>query len=94
MAARPRIYGLISRLASHPTYSGISLTATGPGNMVWRQEMALRLSPAAVMLMPDAEENDLKLLATRIDYLGVVDRWWSKYRGLQRHVPIWTSRRV
>jgi hypothetical protein len=31
---RKRIYGLISELASHASYSGISLTTTGPVNMV------------------------------------------------------------
>jgi hypothetical protein len=94
---RTRIYGLISQMASHPTYSGIALTATGPGNMVqvgpffdekkltvWLQEMAFRLSPAPLMLMPDAEGHDLKLLATRMHYLEVVNKWWSKYRGLNQ----------
>jgi hypothetical protein len=92
---RTRIYGLISELASHPTYSGISLTTSGPENLahvgpffdqkkltVWLQEMALRLSPAALALMPAAESSDLQLLATRLHYLKVVNGWWSKYRGL------------
>lgn len=92
---RTRIYALISKLASHPTYSGISMTATGPGNMVqvgpffdekklrvWLQEMAMRLSPEALALLHKAEGHDLKLLATRAHYLEVVDTWCSKYGGL------------
>jgi hypothetical protein len=92
---RTRIYGLLSELASHPTYSGISLTTSSPENLahvgpffdqkkltVWLQEMALRLSPAALALMPAAETSDLQLLATRMHYLKVLNEWWSKYRGL------------
>ena len=92
---RKKIYDLISEMASHASYSGIALTATGPGNMVqvgpffdekklavWLREMALRLSPAALALMPDTKGHDLKLLAARIHYLDVVHAWWSKYRGL------------
>src|SRR5262249_32669921 len=76
---RTRIYGLISELASDPTYSRISLTTSGPENLahlgpffdqrkltVWLQETALRLSPAALALMPAAESGDLQLLATRM----------------------------
>ena len=92
---RTRIYGLISALASHPTYSDTSLTTSGPENLahvgpffdqrkltVWLQEMALRLSPAALALMPTAESSDLQLLATRMRYLKVLNEWWSKYRVL------------
>jgi hypothetical protein len=99
---RTRIYGLISELASHPTYSGISPTTSGPEDMahigpffdqkklaVWLQEMALRLSPAALALMPAAENSDLELLATRMHYLRVLNAWWVKYRGLDigRAIP-------
>jgi hypothetical protein len=92
---RKRIYDLISELASHASYSGISLTTTGPESMaqvgpffdekklrVWLQEMALRLSPAALTLMPDTQGHDLQLLATRMHYLQVLHGWWSKHRGL------------
>ena len=92
---RARVYGLISELASHPTYSGISLTTSGPANManvgpffdqkkltVWLQEMAMRLSHAAVMLLSEPEGKDFNLLITRGHYLDVVNGWWSKYRGL------------
>jgi hypothetical protein len=91
---RKRIYDLISEQASHASYPGITLTTTGPDNMaqvgpffdemklrVWLQEMALRLSPAALMLMPDTA-GPLGLLATRMHYLTVLQAWWSKYRGL------------
>ena len=86
---------MISELASHPTYSGILLTATGPGNMVqvgpffdgtklrmWLQEMALRLSPTGLYLMPDLKGHDLRLLVTQKHYLDVLQAWWSKYPGL------------
>src|SRR5262249_16003125 len=92
---RTRVYGLLSELASHPTYSGISLTTSGPANMaqvgpffdqkkltVWLQEMAMRLSHATVILVSEPEGNDPKLLVTRAHYLEVVNTWWSKYRGL------------
>jgi hypothetical protein len=92
---RTKIYALISKLASHPTYSGISMTTTGPDNMaqvgpffdqkkltMWLQEMALRLSPAALALLQKSEGHDLGLLATRMQYLEVLHGWWSKYRGL------------
>jgi len=91
---RARIYSLISKLASHPTYAGISMTATGPGNMVqvgpffdqkkltvWLQELAMRLSHAAIVLLANPEGRDLKLLATQAHYLTVTNAWWSKYRG-------------
>jgi hypothetical protein len=93
---RKRIYDLISELASHASYSGISLTTTGPANMaqvgpffddkklaIWLQELAMRLSHAAVVLVSDHEGIDMKLLMTRKHYLEVVNKWWSKYRGLQ-----------
>jgi hypothetical protein len=93
---RKRIYDLISELASHASYSGISLTTTGAANMaqvgpffdvkklrVWLYEMATRLSHAALVLSSDPEGHDLKLLATRMQYLDLVNTWWSKYQGLK-----------
>lgn len=93
---RKKIYDLISELASHASYSGISLTTTGPTNMaqvgpffdekklaVWLKEMAMRLSHAAVVLLSNPEGIDMKLLITRKHYLEVVDEWWSKYRGMK-----------
>ena len=50
---------------------------------VWLQEMAMRLSHAAVVLVSNSEENDVALLKTRAHYLGVVREWWSKYRGMK-----------
>jgi hypothetical protein len=95
---RKRIYDLLSELASHPTYSGIAMTTTGPGSMVqvgpffdeqkltvWLHEMAMRLSPAALML--NAVSRDLSLLAVRAHYLLVSTQWWSKYRGLNVVLP-------
>lgn len=87
---------MISELASHPSYPGISLTTTGPDRMaqvgpffdenklrVWMQEIAMRLSHAAVVLLANPEGNDLRLLSTQEHYLGVSNKWWSKYRGLK-----------
>ena len=69
---RKRIYDLISELASHASYPGISLTTTGPDRMaqvgpffdekkltVWLFEMAMRLSQAALVLSSDPEGRDL-----------------------------------
>ena len=94
--ARKKIYDLISEAASHASYSGISLTTTGPANMAqvgpffddkkfvtWLQEIAMRLSHAAVVLVSNPEGNDVKLLTTRKHYLEVVNEWWSKYRGMK-----------
>lgn len=93
---RKKIYDFISELASHASYSGISLTTTGPANMAqvgpffdekklatWLQEIAMRLSHAAVILASNPEGSDLKLLMTRKHYLDVVNKWWSKYRGMK-----------
>jgi hypothetical protein len=94
--ARKKIYDLISELASHASYSGISLTTTGPANMAqvgpffdekklstWLGELAMRLSHAAVVLLSNPEGGDTKLLMTRKHYLDVVNKWWSKYRGVK-----------
>jgi hypothetical protein len=93
---RKKIYDLISELASHPSYSGISLTTMGPAKMAqvgpffdetklatWLQEMAMRLSHAAVVLVSNPEGSDTRLLMTRKHYLEVVNKWWSKYRGMK-----------
>jgi hypothetical protein len=93
---RKRIYDLISEAASHASYRGISLITTGPDNMaqvgpffdedklrVWLNEMAMRLSHAAVVLASNPEGNDMKLLITRKRYLEVANKWWSKYRGMK-----------
>jgi hypothetical protein len=93
---RKRIYDLISELASHASYSGISLTTTGPANMaqvgpffeekklaIWLYELAMRLSHAAVVLVSNPEGIDMKLLMTRKHYLEVVNKWWWKYRRMK-----------
>lgn len=93
---RTRIYHVISEAASHASYRGISLMATGPANMVqvgpffdegkltvWLNEMALRLSHAAVVLVANPEGSDMELLKARKHYLEVVNNWWSKYRGMK-----------
>ena len=100
---RKRIYGLISELASHASYLGISvMTTTGPDNMAqvgpffddkklasWLGEMALRLSPAAMVLLPNPSGKDIKLLMTQGHYLEVCQKWWSKYRGVKpQAVPV------
>jgi hypothetical protein len=74
----------------------VTLTATGTANMAqvgpffdeqklrsWLGEMALRLSPAALILLPNPDGSDMKLLVTQTHYLGVVNKWWSKYRGMK-----------
>ena len=93
---RTRIYRLISEAASHASYRGISLMATGPDNLVqvgpffdenklkvWMNEMAIRLSHAAIVLTSNPEGIDLQLLNTRTHYLEVCNEWWSKYRGMK-----------
>jgi hypothetical protein len=93
---RNRIYDVISEAASHASYRGISLTATGPNHMVqvgpffdedkltvWLNEMALRLSHAAVVLTSNPEGRDIKLALTLRRYLDVVNAWWSKYVGMK-----------
>ena len=49
----------------------------------WLQEIAMRLSHAAVLLASNSEGSDLKLLMTRKHYLEVVNKWWSTYRGMK-----------
>jgi hypothetical protein len=93
---RTRIYQLISELASHASYLGISvMTTTGPDNMAqvgpffdheklasWLGEMALRLSIAA-MHMPNPSGRDINLAMTQAHYLEVCQKWWWKYRGVK-----------
>ena len=45
----------------------------------WLQELATRLSHAAVILASGHEGVDRKRLATRVLYLGVVNAWVAKY---------------
>jgi hypothetical protein len=89
--ARKKIYDLISEYASHASYQGFTLFMNdknlgeiGPFYdekklSTWLQELATRLSHAAVILATDAEGHDLKLLATRAHYLDVVNAWTAKY---------------
>jgi hypothetical protein len=87
---------LAQELASHASYPGISLTTTGPAKMaqvgpffdekkleIWIQEVAMRLSHAAIVLVSNPEGRDGQLLAVRVHYLDTANRWWSKYRGLK-----------
>ncbi len=46
------------------------------------QEMAMRLSHAAVVLVSNPEGSDLKLLLTYKHYLDVVNKWCATYRGM------------
>jgi hypothetical protein len=92
---RKRIYDLISELASHASYSGISLTTRGAANMaeigpffdekklaIWLREMAMRLSHAALILAENPEGADVKLMVTCEHYLKAINKWFSKYRGM------------
>jgi hypothetical protein len=105
---RKKIYDLISELASHASYPGISMTTTGPSNRAqvgpffdekklktWLQEIAMRLSHAAVVLVSNPEGSDLKLLMTRKHFLEVVNKWWATYRGVspQAYVSPRSARR-
>jgi hypothetical protein len=94
--ARTRIYHLISELATHASPQGVMLMTTGPENMAqvgpffdeqklrsWLGEMALRLSPAALRLLPDLDGRDMPLLETQRHYLRVFNKWWSQYRGVK-----------
>ncbi len=53
----------------------------------WLQEVAMRLSHAAVVLASNPEGSDTTLLMTRKHYLEVVNKWWSKYRGIKPKAP-------
>jgi hypothetical protein len=93
---RKRIYDLISEYATHASFPGVTLTTSGPANLAqvgpffdeqklrsWLGEMAMRLSHAALVLLPSPDGNDMQLLATHTHYLGVVGKWWSNYRGVK-----------
>ena len=93
---RKKIYDLISEAASHATYPVISLTATGPANMAqvgpffdegklttWLQEMSLRLSHAAVVLVSNVDGRDMQLLLIRKHYMDVVNKWFLTDRGVK-----------
>jgi hypothetical protein len=45
---------------------------------IWLQEMAMRMSHAAVVLVSNPEGRDTKLLITRKHYLEIANKWWSK----------------
>src|SRR5262245_24342770 len=92
--ARTAFYHLTSELATHASPRGVMLMTTGPKSMAqvgpffdeqklrsWLGEMALRLSPAALRLLPDPDGRDMRLLETQRHYLRVFNKWWSQYRG-------------
>jgi len=82
---RKRIYDVISELASHASYQGISLTTTGPDNMA-------QVGPffddkkLASWLGPNPSGRDMNFLMAQRHYLKVVNTWWSKYRGAKPQV--------
>jgi hypothetical protein len=93
---RKRKYDVISEHASHASYPGISLTTTGPANLAqvgpffdekklasWLGETTMHLSLAALVLLPDSDGSDMKLLATCAHYVEVCNKWWPKYRGMK-----------
>jgi hypothetical protein len=80
---RKRIYDIMSEYATHASYPGVTLMTTGPANMAqvgpffdeqklrsWLGEMAMRLSHAAMLLLPNPDGSDMKLLVTQTHYLG------------------------
>jgi hypothetical protein len=88
---RKKIYDLLSEHASHASYPGFGLV-TNDQNLgqvgpffdekklaVFLQELAMRLSHAAVVLLSDHEGEDRKLLLTRAHYLHAVNTWSAKY---------------
>ena len=85
--------------ATHASYPGVRLITTGPAKMAqvgpffdeqklrsWLGVMALRLSPAALKILPNADGNHMPLLATQRHYLRVFNKWWSTYRGTKSQV--------
>jgi hypothetical protein len=50
---------------------------------VWLNEMAMRLSHAAFVLVSNHEGDDRELLKIRKHYLEVANKWWSKYREIK-----------
>jgi hypothetical protein len=93
---RKRIYDTISEYATHASYPGVTLTTTGAANLPqvgpffdekklrsWLGETAIRLSPAALTLLPNPDGSDMRLLFTLKHYMEVHQKWWSKYRGVE-----------
>ncbi|HAH65049.1 MAG TPA: hypothetical protein DCL72_06145 [Rhizobiales bacterium] len=89
--SRKKIYDLISEHASHASYPGFSLV-TNAQNLgqvgpffddnkfaAWLQELTMRLSHAALILVSNHEGEDRKLLVTRAYYLDAVNAWTRKY---------------
>jgi len=83
----------VAEYASHASYPGFQLLmntknlgAVGPffdqkKLEAWLQELAKRLSHAAVILVHDHKRQDIVLLATRKHYLDAVNAWVAKYVG-------------
>ena len=93
---RKKIYDTISEYATHASYPGVTLTTTGAANLPqvgpffdekkprsWLGETAIRLSPAALTLLPNPDGSDMRLLITLKHYMEVHQKWWSKYRGVE-----------
>jgi hypothetical protein len=93
---RKRIYGIFSEYATHASYPGLTLITTGPTNMAqvgpffdeeklrsWLGDMAMRFSLAAMLLLPKPDGSDMEFLVAQAHYLEVVNKWWSKYRGVK-----------
>jgi hypothetical protein len=89
---RKAIYDLISEHASHATYRGFQLTTQGGLGRIgpfvdesklqaWLEEMAKRFGHAAIVLVSDFEEMDVRLELTRMHYLEVMNAWGAKYFG-------------
>jgi hypothetical protein len=90
---RKKIYDLVSEYASHASYLGFSLlmNAKNLGEVgpffdqkkleAWVEELAKRLSHAAVILVHDHKRKDVVLLGTRKHYLDKVNAWAAKYLG-------------
>jgi hypothetical protein len=90
---RKRIYDTISEYATHASYPGVTLITTGPENMAqvgpffderklrsWLGEMAMRLSHAAMVLLPNPDGSDRPPL---IEDSEVVRLGRQKYRGMK-----------
>ena len=89
--ARKKIYDMISEYASHASYPGFSLVMNdknlgeiGPffdekKLVVWLQELVMRLSHGALILVSGHEGMDRALLMTRMHYLEVMNVWTAKY---------------
>ena len=91
---RKRIYDTISEYATHASYPGVTLTTTRNMAQVgpffdeqklrsWLGEMVQHFSVGALKLLPNPDGDNMQLLATQTHYIGVVNRWFSKYRGMK-----------